>query len=769
MDKKLTAQHFFDLEREIKQSLALAQARKLYDELSTLLPEATLLQRIDEGETILNDGLTRLLTETNPGQHMSVESLRTAAEKLGELHGLAASYAGTPLETDVKKLERRIEGEVKHQEISLREIKNQALRPARVPYSGRVRLGESTPLEIIPQSRFGGGITPLSIFGEWAIGGWELIKETAREAWTPGAWAEKKQKLNRQAAALEQRLEQQMRYLDTRPKILERFRRRVRYTLGALGIAVVLAGFGVGGNYFFGNRVERSSAQARSPITMPSEMKLDTTAAENGVIKTQEEWVQYWNAVTDGRTFASMPDYYAAFKQLKAMEERGTAEEKAWARRMVTSLREDFATPCLSTSTRIKYEPHNLEATIIHHQGDKNKTLVKEFSRVVVPEYTDTRGERRLGIAVGEPLGLMYLRALFDTEDDGTTMASVLEYISGGSSSWFSVPWKDNIVLRTLYDFERDATDRTKRTSFKASNGYFSVEGDDLVFAQGCRSRGVTIPTTSTLRTGKEEQIKGDVERNAVETISVTPAIPARMENTEASTMHSEQITGSAVDLTHSKPERTNKEEVRRNVKSIENPVLSAHSKLLYDDFDDNDLHDWNLDTELCGGFECEKPTVSEGVISGKYNGYSVDPYTNWMIKPFGLRSASFSLEVRAVSGAEWPNTVHIHLLTSDYQRAQDKGYRFVVYGESGRSETERLELWRNNTVLGAYSIGASIHEFHTYKLSRGATGNWRLWVDGKEKSPSFSPDLTYSTFGFVAINLHRNQSAVDWIRLGAE
>ncbi len=186
----------------------------------------------------------------------------------------------------------------------------------------------------------------------------------------------------------------------------------------------------------------------------------------------------------------------------------------------------------------------------------------------------------------------------------------------------------------------------------------------------------------------------------------------------------------------------------------------SASSYQFYDNFDDNDLGDWNTDPKPCT--TCEKPVISGGIISGKYSGYyGVDPYTNWMIKPISADD-SFTLELRAASGPQQPNTVHIHLLAPSYTGGTTKGYDFMVYGENAK----RLELWRDSTRLGTYNVGSAIHDFHDYKLSRDSAGNWRLWIDGVEKQHSFAADATYTSFGFLAVNLHRDQSKLDWIRL---
>ena len=145
---------------------------------------------------------------------------------------------------------------------------------------------------------------------------------------------------------------------------------------------------------------------------------LDDSAADNGNTKTQNQWIEYWN--NDGRRFASAPDLYQVFKQLRT---KGNE-----ARTMVDSLREDFNKIWIVTSTRLIYQPDNYNAKIIHNYGNKNSSLVKEVD-IKVLEY--------LGVLIADKTNdedcLAYLKALFDTKDDTEEIISVLEYISDKS------------------------------------------------------------------------------------------------------------------------------------------------------------------------------------------------------------------------------------------------------------------------------------------------------------------------------------------------
>src|SRR3989338_1746132 len=144
---------------------------------------------------------------------------------------------------------------------------------------------------------------------------------------------------------------------------------------------------------------------------------IDALPAEDGAYKTQDQWIQYFNALKDGRVFASMPDYYQFFKQLKNSIENG---DKDVSQAVIQSLRRDFKNRWIDSSTRIQngINPANsLEGKIIHNYGCKDTSLVNEEIKEI-PIYSSA------GIAevVQEQKGLEYLRAYFGTNDSAETI-----------------------------------------------------------------------------------------------------------------------------------------------------------------------------------------------------------------------------------------------------------------------------------------------------------------------------------------------------------
>ncbi len=176
----------------------------------------------------------------------------------------------------------------------------------------------------------------------------------------------------------------------------------------------------------FEGQFPEARQQNLSSHTASSILTLDSASAENNAAKSQEQWIAYWNSISDGRRFASMADYYQVFKQLTDARQNGSPAEKASAKESIASLRKDFRENYLFTSTRIIYQPNSLEARLIHGYGANNLQLTSE--RVLsVPLY----GGTLIASAYAASEGLTYLQALLNTEDSGQAIAERLSIVSG--------------------------------------------------------------------------------------------------------------------------------------------------------------------------------------------------------------------------------------------------------------------------------------------------------------------------------------------------
>ncbi len=209
---------------------------------------------------------------------------------------------------------------------------------------------------------------------------------------------------------------------------------------------------------------------------------LDAQPAGNGASKTPNQWIEYWNEITDGRRFASAADIYQAGKQARHILQRGSEQEKAAARQLLASLQEDFNESWLVMSTRIFYQPASLEARIIHNYGNKDVGKVRERA-VLVPEYLDTPLSTLQNDAACEA----YLRAYFDTTDNVRTITETLSTLSGYAVDmiklWTSPLRSNQWVTRSQL--------QERAVGLGAGDGGFHVVGGSLgPDGYGGRSRG---------------------------------------------------------------------------------------------------------------------------------------------------------------------------------------------------------------------------------------------------------------------------------------
>ena len=219
-----------------------------------------------------------------------------------------------------------------------------------------------------------------------------------------------------------------------------------------------------------GNSLHNRNSNLENKIT-----QLDSLPADNGSQKTQEEWITYWNNINDGRIFASMPDYYQAFKQLKEKFEHSSAQEKDFTKKIIVNLKKDLRMGWVVTSTRIKYKDNPL-AIITHHYGSK---LVQPVEyKVFIPEYHP----RLLTDVLDTNEGLRYLQALFGTKDYAFQIEQTLQIVNN-----FSL---DQTLVWTPLGWRKDYSESV--SSFESFNRKFNIlSGSD--FDDHGRSRGVCL------------------------------------------------------------------------------------------------------------------------------------------------------------------------------------------------------------------------------------------------------------------------------------
>ncbi len=212
-------------------------------------------------------------------------------------------------------------------------------------------------------------------------------------------------------------------------------------------------------------------------------MLLDLFPADNGSRKIQEGWMNYWNTIKDGRVFASMPDFYTAFKQLKEFAKRETIKDKIFVDQYLNTLQNDFNSDengnWLMSGTRIIYRSDD-KATIMHHYG-RMEVNVNVYD-IKIPHLP---GINLPGVVSGVRNGLRFLKSLFDTDDDPGTIMEILEFISGKNRNSITV-WAPDPIDRD------DKPHRTAGFRSGLGDGQFYVCGNVESDVVG-RSRGVAI------------------------------------------------------------------------------------------------------------------------------------------------------------------------------------------------------------------------------------------------------------------------------------
>ena len=223
-------------------------------------------------------------------------------------------------------------------------------------------------------------------------------------------------------------------------------------------------------------------AQNPEPKAEPLEYKLgdliiDEQPADNGSHKTHDQWIEYWGNITDGRRFASMPDYLQIARQLQSQD-----QDKV--KNLLESLRSDF-NPWLSLNTRIDCNPDDLNARIIQNYKCRDSSLIREINckiPVLSGVYlSDVKGDKEVQ---------KYIEAISGISDIEET-ASLLQYIS--ILQYISNKPIEKIKLWTP-DQENRIHYPKMAVFFNFNGGGFHVSGDDRVDnnnGNGGRSRGV--------------------------------------------------------------------------------------------------------------------------------------------------------------------------------------------------------------------------------------------------------------------------------------
>ncbi|MBI1969564.1 hypothetical protein HYS48_02620 [Candidatus Woesearchaeota archaeon] len=190
---------------------------------------------------------------------------------------------------------------------------------------------------------------------------------------------------------------------------------------------------------------------------------LDEVVAYDGATTTQRDWSLWYNR--KDRIMAAAQDFYKVGKD--------------GGEKLLESLQKDFRDEWVVTSTEIQYQFPSLEATVTHY-FDSRVIQPMFMQGVVVPVYTYIPIEE----VVKTEEGLRYLQALFQTKDDGETIITALERLSGEKRA--------RIKIITPLQHNREYY-QNRAVFFRVDRGSFIVNCYDHVASLNGRSRGVRV------------------------------------------------------------------------------------------------------------------------------------------------------------------------------------------------------------------------------------------------------------------------------------
>jgi len=195
---------------------------------------------------------------------------------------------------------------------------------------------------------------------------------------------------------------------------------------------------------------------------------IDTRLADDGAYKTQEQWIDFFNA--QGKPMISAADVYRAGK---------SRSNEA----LLKSLKGDFELSLLVTSTVVSYSDSDLSGSFTQNYGSEFVNPSRE-DVLVIPAYDKTS----LVQALQSEEGIAYLQALFGTKDNPKIIATTLRRLSGAGL--------DQIILWTPDQDSRNGyPERTVR--FYIEQGMFNVFGSDRPDITVAHSRGMLVSPRS--------------------------------------------------------------------------------------------------------------------------------------------------------------------------------------------------------------------------------------------------------------------------------
>lgn len=189
--------------------------------------------------------------------------------------------------------------------------------------------------------------------------------------------------------------------------------------------------------------------------------------------------------------------------------------------------------------------------------------------------------------------------------------------------------------------------------------------------------------------------------------------------------------------------------------------ISASAAVVFYDDFDDNDISNWNGPGLTISSPGPHNLVISGGIVRGNANGYGTQSEMSIALPSFsGL--GGFAIEARSKAGAGLPGDLTI-LLASDSSYANTYVFDFP-YGEGNRL----ISVHRGSgaTVTGSWGIGGNAYLFNTHRIERDAAGQWSYFMNDIFIGFGSSLDTNINSFAHLAIKPLTTADQIDWIKV---
>ena len=183
----------------------------------------------------------------------------------------------------------------------------------------------------------------------------------------------------------------------------------------------------------------------------------------------------------------------------------------------------------------------------------------------------------------------------------------------------------------------------------------------------------------------------------------------------------------------------------------------------LFEGFGGGAFADWVVQDPFTSEATAAAPDVvaspTDYAVRGTGQGAPPD-VENWLVHAVDMPNVDeLVIELRARSGADEANSVSLFLIDGE------DAYRFGITGGS-EDQTQWGATVARAEQAHEHDLDGRAGEWHDYRWTRDADGWWSLAVDDRVELPNFAQDLQLKCFDTVAVQLCRDQSEIEWLRV---